>query len=61
VWAAGLAITVPLLIYLIVIGARAVFSRDYGTARRLIGTETFAQEEVDQAVALVDREAESGR
>ena len=61
VWAAGLAITVPILLYLIVIGGRAVFSRDYRTARRLIGTETFAQEEVDQAVSLVDRESEAGR
>ena len=61
VWAAGLAVTVPLLLYLIVIGGRAVFARDYAAARRLIGTETFAQEEVDQAVALVDEKSESGR
>ncbi|HVZ51911.1 MAG TPA: TRAP transporter small permease [Pseudolabrys sp.] len=54
VWAVGLALSVPVLLYLIVAASRAVFAGDYDTARRLIGTESFTQDEVDQAVSVTD-------
>lgn len=52
IWASGLAISVPVLLFLIVRAGKALQRRDYETVKRLIGTETFAKIEVEQAAAL---------
>lgn len=52
IWAIGLALSVPVLLFLLVKAGRAMLAGDYVTVRRLVGTETFAKDEVDQAAIL---------
>jgi TRAP-type C4-dicarboxylate transport system permease small subunit len=51
IWAVGLGVSTLVILYLAVKSGRALMAGDRATVARLIGTETFAQDEVDQAVA----------
>lgn len=52
IWATGLAVSTLVILYLIFKAGRALMVADFASVVRLIGTETFAKEEVEQAAAV---------
>jgi TRAP-type C4-dicarboxylate transport system permease small subunit len=56
IWAVGLFVSTLVILYLAVKATRALLARDYASVVRLIGTETFAKDEVEQAAALSETE-----
>lgn len=52
IWATGLAVSTLVILYLIFKAGRALMAADFASVVRLIGTETFAKEEVEQAAAV---------
>jgi TRAP-type C4-dicarboxylate transport system permease small subunit len=51
IWALGLVASLLVLVFLTIKAARALLASDYPTVARLIGTTTFAHDEVEQAAA----------